>query len=243
MLRKGRNWDTNSGDKHKLKHKKNGNQEQQKIAKKAKLNFPHEFEGSIYNNFRQGDMVFGLKKPLWRIIDKLAQHGFTYTYARSLNAGMVGQVVNNVNISDEDFCKLEFEKQEHYLFLMTYKGYLLREPGKSTASLKDNDPKLGAAIRRACKLLANPDKFKSHRAHIELDGINWEFVCNKNKTGLGVTNSELRSIYRDFANKGPNPNVFFYNKNVKCKPPWEQDEIKSHWDAYEEQRKQKLLKK
>lgn len=65
-------------------------------------------------------------------------------------------------------------------------------------------------------------------------GLDWRRVCDKNKSGLGVTDSEIRAAFRDELRHGKNPNIFFYNQDLELlpAPPWQLPENKGIFKSY-----------
>ena len=192
---------------------------------------------TLENNFKQGDILFGLNEPRNVVSKTLQAKGHTDTDADTINLTIVERVISETSSSDAQE-GLNASHLKHYSFLFGYRDYLKKKPGKSLLSLTDN-PELGAAHRRACKLwLINRDPGRTYNAHVITTGINWKRVCDKTLSGSGVTDSEMRAAYRDRIKKGPNPHIFFYNEKLELleAPPWEKENIKQEFDNYESQR-------
>ena len=192
---------------------------------------------TLYSKFKQGDVVFGLDEPRSRVCAELRNRAFTHTLANELNSGVVNMIADEI-MDKTSLNRLTPAKSEHYTFLSKHQDYLRRVPGK-TIPTQLNHPGVGAAYRRACKLLLiNRDTGRTSNAHVVTTGIDWDRVCNKDKTDLGVTNSEMRAAYRDYCEHGKNPHIFFYDEDLhRLKhPPWTRPEIKEQFDGYDEKR-------
>lgn len=72
-------------------------------------------------------------------------------------------------------------------------------------------------------------------------GVDWKRVCEKDKSDIGVTNSELRAAYRDEKKHGVNPHIIFYNNEHKRlkQAPWHNKEIAPYFEEYDRKRKMK----
>ena len=198
----------------------------------------------LYSNFKQGDLLYGLLTPRAKPLKELEKKGFTNVYANALNLPAVELVIDGVP-PDEAKRKLNAAQFQHYQFLSKHREYLKRHPGKTLPNMLDS-PEHGAGYRRACKLLLiNRDLSRTYNAHVVIQDIDWSRVCDKKKSGLGVTDSEMRAAYRDAKANGINPHIFFYDRDHKLlkTPPWEQPGIKEDFDRYEEQRRAKKLGK
>lgn len=206
-------------------------------AKKAKTAIRLE------DNFRQGDLLFGLSGPKYprdKITDQLETNGFKNTYANTLNDGIVEAVLKR----KIDHTSTENPQLKHFFFLLGHRDYLLRQPGKKAPFIVDEQ--LGAAYRRACKLLLiNRDSKRTSRTHIITTGIRWAEICDKSKAKLSITCSELRAAFRDYLKHGKNPHILFYNDKLEVMDhaPWEEKEIKPFFDAYAKSVKEKHAKK
>lgn len=193
----------------------------------------------LFDKFRQGDVIFGLIAPRNAADKVLVSKGFKNTCANELNQPATDLLMRGVP-KEQAIKKLAPTKYKHYLFLEQHIDYLKRKPGKTLPKMQAA-PELGAAYRRACKLLlTNRAPERTYDAHVVTTDIDWSRVCDKKRSGLGITDSEMRAAYRD-ARLGPNPHIFFYDKdlNLLDTPPWEQPGIKEHFDHYESQRKLK----
>lgn len=193
---------------------------------------------SLFDNFKQGDLVYGLIGPRAEIIKSLKEKGFNHLYTNALNNDVVEMVVDDTTDGYEKLCG---PKKENYQLLKKYRDYLCRQGGRPVPVMQYN-PIHGAAYRRACKLLLiNREENRNYAAHVLTEGIEWERVCDKKQSKLGVTDSELRAAYRDFKKNGPNPHIFFYDsKNTLMnQPPWNQPDQAKGWQQYEEELKQK----
>jgi hypothetical protein len=187
---------------------------------------------NLYDNFQQGDLVFGLNSFLSPVHNELSQRGFRHYYCNSLNSTVVPAVVLDSPYPK----KLDKAQNQHYQFLGKHKEYLQRASGKPILS-SSLEPHVSAAFRRACKLLLiNRDSERNHMAHVVLGDIDWSLVCDK--TNQGITNSELRAAYRDISLHGNHPNILFYNKNLELSEelPWNEDCNKKIFEDYEKAR-------
>jgi hypothetical protein len=118
--------------------------------------------------------------------------------------------------------------------LLKYIPYLRKEGGKAIAS-RPLEPKIGAAYRRACKLLlTNREATRTSVAHVVLTGIDWMRVTDKKASGLGVTDSELRAAYRDEVRHGKNRFILFYDPDLRllADSPWKTGEAKVAFERY-----------
>ena len=190
---------------------------------------------SLHDNFKQGDLVFGLNSFLKPVHDKMCRNKFKHYYCNSLN----GPVVPDV-IKDKPPAKtLDNAQKKHYQFLLRHKDYLKKEDGKPILR-SPLEPDVSAAFRRACKLLLiNREQNRNYTAHMILGDVDWQQVCDK--THQGVTNSELRAVYRDISLHGKHPNILFYNKKLELTEelPWEAENTKEIFAEYEQSRAKK----
>lgn len=205
---------------------------------------PDSSTKSIFDNFKQGDIVFGLLAPRQEVINKLAASGFQHTFANSLNTPTISLVLNQAPEEEKNatqISQLDPAQKQHFEFLNKHKDYLLFEPGKSVPTMKDTNPKVGAAYRRACKLLLINRENRTHTAHFVTKGIFWKRICDKTIDNVSVTASELRAAYRDYKENGAHPFIKFYdeNNNEMPKPPWKMKEFRMHWENYNKTRKTK----
>lgn len=174
--------------------------------------------GSLYANFKQGDLVFGLAKPQKIAIDHLEERGFTFTFANALNNPVVEIAIDKAPMPREG---LESAKRAHLEFLLRHKAYLLRHGGRPIPALLD--PVIGPAYRRACKLLLiSRESGRRATAHVIVAGIDWDRVIHKTASDLGVTNSEMRAAFRDHIRFGRNPHILFYGEDFRLlsELPW-----------------------
>lgn len=202
-------------------------------AEKAKR-FPNEPDDSILNQFKQGDLVFGLLKPRNEVVAKLEAAGCHHMTANTLNMPTVKLIVDKVENTD----KLDAPQKKHYNFLKKREKYLLFKPGKTLPSMPD-EPELGAAIRRSCKLLLVNHEQDRPTVHVVTQKIDWEHVFVNGKKDCGITDSEMRACYRDFKEHGRHPNILFYNaeNRLQSKLPWEEDpKVKQYCEEYDKQR-------
>lgn len=197
-------------------------------------------ETSLYDNFKRGDLVFGLAKPRDTVIKILTKGGYTHTYSNALNGSVVELVIAGTADAKTLYALDEIQRN-HYYFLLKHRDYLLRKPGKEIPA-RPGEPEIGAAYRRACKLLlTNRDTSRMSCAHVVISDIDWARVCDKEKSGLGVTDSEMRAAYRDHRTHGKNPNIFFYDAELTLlkESPWELPSVAEHFSRYEEKRQAK----
>ena len=191
----------------------------------------------LYENFRQGDIVYGLLTPRNIVNDELHKRGYTNTYTNALNDPAVRLAMNST-LPAKATEELSQAQYKHFLFLSKHREYLNREPGRTIPNMLE-DRRLGAGCRRACKLLLiNRDPERTYHAHVITTDIDWKRVCDKKKSGLGVTDSEMRSAYRDARLHGKNPHILFYDKHLRLleTPPWEQPKIAEEFARYDLQR-------
>lgn len=210
---------------------------QPRVKRVKPLSFPREPEDSVYNEFSQGDLVFGLQEPQQTVAKRLAQQGFHHTYAQTLNGKTVSKLIKTSTVATP----LAPEEEAHFDFLQQHQAYVLRSPpGKPLPVLADN-PVLGSAFRRACKLLLmNRDPDRTSRAHVVTDKVDWARVCDKRLSKGGITDSELRAAYRDYLKHGDHPHIFFYDsRHRRTLAPWKQPELVGFWRHYDEQRQRK----
>lgn len=190
---------------------------------------------NLLTKFKQGDLFFGLSTSNEETIDKLKMRKFHHTYANTLNGRTIPIVVDQTPIPND----LSPEELAHINFLSQHRDYLLAPGGKPVPKHKnDPNPTHGIAFRRACKILVTKAE-KTRRVHFELDKIDLARTCNISSRDDGVTNSELRALYRDAQKNGPNPHVFFYNRGRSVKAPWLQRGKKRLWKEYADYRLRK----
>jgi hypothetical protein len=173
---------------------------------------------SLYANFKQGDLVFGLAKSQEIAIENLSRRGFTFTYANSLNNPVMEIALDKRRAPREG---LESATSAHLQFLRRHKAYLLRPGGRPIPAVPD--PVIGPAYRRACKLLLiSRERDRTSIAHVIVAGIDWGRVINKAAYDLGVTNSEMRAAFRDHLRFGRNPHILFYGEDFQLlsELPW-----------------------
>ena len=192
---------------------------------------------TVYDNFKQGDVLFGLVDERYEVDKKLKTSNYHHTVANRLNSPAVDKIIKGKE-SAEDLAELDAEQKTHYQLLLKHKDYLTKQPGKPIQTI--SEPIASAAYRRACKLLLiNRDPERTYNAHFITNNVFWKRVCAK--TDNGVTNSELRAAYRDYLKNGRNPHIFFYDSNHKQmqRLPWEQEQFKHHWNEYNKTRENK----
>lgn len=210
------------------------------VYKKSKTHAPGS---SVFDNFKQGDLLFGLLEPRNKVMDAIIKQNsdFHHMVANDLNEPVIKRVINN-DVLVVNKSELGSEEEKHFMFLSKHREYLLRQPGK-TLSHMSSEPIIGAAIRRACKLLLiNREPDRTSRVHVITDGIVWKNVCDKPQSGLRITNSEMRAAYRDYKRNGLNPHLFFYdvNKKLMPAPPWKLPQFKHHWEKYDKAMREKI---
>lgn len=189
---------------------------------------------TLYDNFQQGDLIFGLNSFVKPIHQKLRQDGFHHYYCNSLN----GSVVSSVVLETPPSNTLDSSEKKHYQFLLRHKEYL-QYPGGKPLPTGSMEPNVSAAFRRACKLLLiNRDSGRNYTAHMVLGDIDWNQVTDK--TNQGITNSELRAAYRDASLHGKHPNILFYNRRLEStQAPWNEKSNKKVFTEYEHTRTSK----
>lgn len=188
---------------------------------------------TLHENFKQGDVLFGLLDPRYEVGKQLSDKGYTHVYANDLNSPAVKLAVNRTT-NKKAKPQLDSNQFAHFRLLRRNLKYLKRQPGRPVPLMKD-DPKLGASYRRACKLLLiNRSVKRTYKTHVITKGIDWRRVCTKRKSDLGVTNSEMRAAFRDAVRHGKNRHILFYDQDLKLmnKPPWEQEENKELFEGY-----------
>lgn len=199
------------------------------------LSFPLQSPNSVFNLFRPGDLVYGLLKARNVVADELIKNGFRYVVANDLNESVVQHAVTGTKPVDG----FSQRKNQHFQFLKRFKDYLKRKPTKPVPLMKDN-PLVGGAFRRACKLLLiNRELDRNYKTHMVTQRVDWRRVFDKKDTG--VTNSEFRAAYRDYKKHGRNPFILFYDANNELmqQAPWEKPEIAPYFEAYDKQRAMK----
>jgi hypothetical protein len=234
----GIKWTFSPNKKPKVDELEKEEKGKEKIQEEPKnLTFPNKPADSVLNQFKQGDVLFGLLEPRNKISKKLKKANFTNIVANTLNSQVVDEVICHTPL---DCLYLPERKKRHYLFLHKYKNNLTKPGGRPISKKPKNIPE-SIAIRRACKLLLN--KSETHASHVLTQEIDWEKVCDKEKSGLGITDSELRAAYRDYVRSGNkvNPNILFYNSKNQLmpKPPWEDPEIQPYFENYKKTMKPK----
>ena len=148
----------------------------------------------LFDKFKRGDIVFGLAKPRDEVITELQKKGHTQTFANALNDPAVSLVLNKT-IHRDAKRQLNTRQYKHYCFLRKNSKYLQRKPGRPLPLMQDRH-EMGAAYRRACKLLlTSRDPKRTYNAHVVIKDIDLGRVCDKTKSGLGVTDSEIRAAY------------------------------------------------
>ena len=186
-------------------------------------------EPTLYTLFAQGDLVFGLSTLIGHVHKELSDRGFTSYTAESLNAITID------NIYNKSIDRLEEPKRSHRVFLNRHRDYLFKPGGKPlppTPTRAMTNQITSSSYRRACKLLINNrDEPSRRRIHILTTGVDWQRVFKKfNADGTidaGITNSELRSAFRDWFKNGVNPRITFYDADLKpfSQLPWLSREV------------------
>jgi hypothetical protein len=197
---------------------------------------PQPKKVQLVDNFKQGDILFGLMSARGPEKKLLKAKGFTDIIANDLNS-----IAVQIAIDETATLKTNNKPKSdsHLEFLKRHKDYLTKPDGKPFPNSKLK-PRVSAAFRRACKLLLiNREPDRTINAHIIIKNINWKRVCNKtklphNKACAGITSSEMRAAYRDYVRSGPNPHIFFYdrNNNLMPQPPWELEKYKPVFERY-----------
>ena len=198
---------------------------------------------TIYDNFKQGDLIFGLLSETTPVIKELRKRNFTHIIAQDLNDTTIEDLYHNKRAF------LELPKHKHRLYLINHRDYLFKSPQKPLPhdrAKKSNWP-ISGAYRRSCKLLiCNRHPKRAYVSHVVLKNVDWDRVFNKkNADGSindGITNSELRAAYRDYCNHGVHPWMKFYNEKLMelDAPPWDTCLVAGHALNYEQQRLAKL---
>lgn len=205
------------------------------ISKESTVASPNSTR-TILENFKAGDLLFGLTgKTRTDLIAALRKKGFTHVVANDLNAPVIDFVLENKELPSNR----PLQEKAHYDIMSTkeVKRYLTKPDGVPISAMED-DPRKGVAYRRACKLLANSGN-EGRRIHFDLTGIDMNRASKKSPSDNGITNSELRSLYRISRMSGNNSFVFFYNHNLQTLAPWDQPEHKEKWEAYNRYRQWK----
>jgi hypothetical protein len=194
---------------------------------------------TVYDNFKQGDLLFGLFEERRKVDKIIEKQGFHHTVANELNSSVVKMVAKG-SAEKAEINKLDSEKRRHYTFLSKHRDYLIRQPGKPIATV--SDPLVSPAYRRACKLLLiNREPDRTSNAHFITNNIIWKRACTKSISQQGVTDSEVRAAYRDYLKNGLNPHIFFYDSQYRQmkQAPWLLDPFQHHWQKYNATRKLK----
>ncbi|MDR3477707.1 MAG: hypothetical protein P4M14_06720 [Gammaproteobacteria bacterium] len=210
--------------------------EDNQADKRAKCEGKPYLPTTVFANFKQGDLLFGLFAERQKVDKKIEAKGFHHTVANELNQDVVEMVV--LGTTEDKIKQLEAEQLKHYHFLSKYRDYLIRKPGKPISAAKE--PLVSAAYRRACKLLLiNREPDRTATAHVITNKIIWKRACRKELSQQGVTDSEMRAAYRDYQEHGSNPHVLFYDANHRqmAMTPWELEPFKPHWEHYRRSRK------
>lgn len=208
-------------------------------------NFPSEAPDSVYNRFKQGDLLYGFSDLRVEIGTRLFVKGFRDLFANDYNEEVIDALLAGKTEKEikQDEKKFPPNKSSHFHFLSKFKNYLLRKPYKLLPS-KADDLKTATAIRRACKLLLINREGK-RSTHMLTKDVDWKRVCNKKRLNgdqdLSVTYSELRAAFRDHQLYGENPHIFFYDKHHRLmkEPPWKDPDIAPLFAEYEKKSKMK----
>jgi hypothetical protein len=180
-------------------------------------------------------LLFGLAQPPSAVNEKLKAQGFHHTLANNLNATTVPMITEMQIANEVMIASFPVPQQQHFHLLNTHHSYMLRPHGKPISSVFDTHPVTSAAFRRACKLLLiHRDPNRTSTAHVITKEILWKKLCSKTLTQTGVTDSEIRTAYRDYLRCGHNPHIIFYDKTLKQMPlaPWMLENYKHHFDKY-----------
>jgi hypothetical protein len=208
-------------------------------TKQETLNFPNEPKDSVFNQFKQGDILFGLLEPRNKIDERLEEKKFEFTCVSEYNKTTMKLLIHP---NEEKIKALNPTQAAYYQFLVKHKDYLLRErPGAKKLPRSKEYSIEDAAIRRSCKLLLidNSPERKSH-AHMTLTDVDFSKTCDKKKSKGGVTDSEYRAAFRYWQKYGKHPFIHFYDKNNReTIPPWEQPSLSQYWEHYDKQRQAK----
>jgi hypothetical protein len=223
----------------KRKHEELAKPEAETAAVDSNIKTKTSTPPTLYENFKQGDLLFGLFEERNKVSHIIKEKGFHHTIANKLNNSVVDMVVKG-SPAKAKIDKLEPEKHQHYTFLSKHRDYLIRQPGKPIPSV--TDPLVSAAYRRACKLLLiNREPNRKSNAHFITNNIIWKRTCTKSLSQQGITDSEIRAAYRDYQTNGSNPHIFFYDSQYRQmkQPPWLLSPFKLHWQRYDATRKLK----
>lgn len=182
----------------------------------------------LIHNFKNGDLLFGLSKTLTTYNVLTRMRGLDYIIGNDLN----GPVIREILSHRPPHASFTPHQKAHYEFLLSHRDYLTKKGGRPIPNHR-SEPALGVAFRRGCKLLVLSAN-EHRRIHFELDGLDIKRVCDRRKDDFGVTNSELRALYKDHIERGTNPHVFFYRNGIQCKAPWDEKDNEAHWKAYDE---------
>lgn len=124
--------ESDQADSYPKKKSKTESTDGKEVAVIKKRNFSNVSKKSVLNKFQQGDLVYGLEKKRRDIIDALKQYGFNYIYANTLNDTVVEAVL------DKNKKSFSAVKEAHYQFLMKFRDYLLKKPGKTWKNNSDS---------------------------------------------------------------------------------------------------------
>ncbi len=197
---------------------------------------------TVFTHFRQGDVIFGLIDERFKVEKQLLKQGYSDLVANNLNESVIMSLSNNKEIRFQGKWHIDY----HAKLLTKHKDYLFKPNGKPIPQSKD-PAAISAAFRRACKLMViHRSRDRVSNVHIITKGIDWKRLCHKVKPGdasvcAGITNSEIRAIYRDEKRHGLHPNIFFYDNDqvMMKKRPWDTLALSHHFRHYEQQRNNK----
>lgn len=182
---------------------------------------------TIFQLFKQGDILLGLKNEKEEDANKLKTLGFKYPCAKFLNNPTVRHILKGEEVKSKDTMIMK-----HVELLKKNLAYLKRPGGKPFVE-EPQDKEWSCAIRRSCKLLAT--ERDARQIHVYTKGVDWDMVFDKEKSKDSVTGSELRVIARNEIRHGKNPNILFYapDGTLMDKRPWELPEARPYYEPYE----------
>ena len=202
------------------------------IGKKPKKRMRGGYRPTLYENFRQGDLLFGLSGKIRYKSIKLERLGFSNVEARDLNVPMIERFVKN-ELDKRYRRRLSFVHQRHLQLLEEHRDYILRSGGKDPWDAKDKtERQINVAIRRACKLLITTSKKEKRKIHIETDGMNMKRICEKLIAGgkdNSVSGGEMRAAFR----AGDDADVIYYYRAREVAPPASSLRFAGHFARYQ----------
>lgn len=220
-------------------HIKNNNEELPMPRLKAKTSKPKP--SSLLDDFKQGDLLFGLANERKPYTDKLRERKNTYYSANHLNIPLVDTFLNT-GLTEEKVQDLPEKEASHARLLLKHSALLTKPGGKDPwGEQTPEEKKKGVVIRRACKLLVKTAKENQSVGAIRfvLDGIDIQRVCTKQTADgmidTSITSGELRAAYRTrHKNRGA---IRFYKEGQRVHAPWRKKTDKNRdWQAYEQSR-------